>query len=264
MTNSSLTTDLRSGELGARLAEIAVEASRVILPYWRNDAVVTSKPDESPVTEADHAAEALILERLRVLYPDVPVVAEEAMAGGADPGDLGRRFFLVDPLDGTRGFVAGRESFAVNIGLVEDGRAVAGAIAAPAMGVVWHTGPEGALRRRFDDAQATPVRVRERPVAGGVALLSHSLADDAAERLASRHGCVAWQGMDSAIKFCLIAEGRFDVYPRLGRTMEWDTAAGEAILAAAGGRLVAETGGPMAYGKAAVGFENPGFTALGG
>src|SRR5690606_21095852 len=140
----------------------------------------------------------------------------------------------VDPLDGTRGFVAGRESFAVNIGLVEHGRPVAGAVAAPAMGLVWYTGPEGALRRRFDDAQGAPVRVRERPAAGGVALLSHSLADEVAERLASRHGCGAWQGMDSAIKFCLIAEGRFDVYPRAGRTMEWDTAAGEAILTAAG------------------------------
>lgn len=263
MTDSSLTKDLRSGALGARLAEIAVEASRVILPYWRNDAVVTRKPDESPVTEADHAAEALILERLRALYPKTAVVAEEAMAGGVVIGELGRRFFLVDPLDGTRGFVAGRESFAVNIGLVENGRPVAGAVAAPAMGVVWHTGPEGAVRRRFDDAQGQAVRVRERPAAGGVALLSHSLSDEVAERLAMRHGCASWQGMDSAIKFCLIAEGRYDVYPRQGRTMEWDTAAGEAVLMAAGGRLVAEDGGPMTYGKAP-GFENPGFTALGG
>src|SRR5690606_15128689 len=131
------------------------------------------------------------------------------------------------------------------------------------MGVVWHTAPEGAMRRRFDDPHGQLVRVRERPAAGGSALLSHSLTDDVAERLARRHGCVVWQGMDSAIKFCLIAEGRYDVYPRQGRTMEWDTAAGEAVLVAAGGRVVAEDGGPMRYGKAPV-FENPGFTALGG
>jgi 3'(2'), 5'-bisphosphate nucleotidase len=119
------------------------------------------------------------------------------------------------------------------------------------------------MRRRVKGADPALVKVRQKPQ-NGVALVSHTLTDDEATRLAARYGCPVWQGMDSSVKFCLIAEGRADAYPRPGRTMEWDTAAGDAILRAAGGRTLTDNGALLTYGKAETGFENPGFLALGG
>lgn len=250
-------------DLGPVLAEIAEEAAKIIMPFWRADVAVERKADESPVTEADRRAEAHILGRLAELFPDVCVVSEEAACDAGVPEAVHARFFLVDPLDGTRGFVRGGESFTVNIALVEDGAPVAGAVAAPASGQVWYTTSAGAMRRRVGETAAQPVRVRVKPDAG-LALVSHTLSDDEATRLAARHGCANWQGLDSSVKFCLIAEGRADVYPRPGPTMEWDTAAADAVLRAAGGRVLTEDGRPLTYGKAERGFENPGFLALGG
>ncbi len=259
-----LPRDLASGRLEEALAEIAEAAARVILPYWRTGVVATAKADASPVTQADREAETLILSRLAGLYPDVPAVAEEASETHGFPPRPDGPFWLIDPLDGTRGFVAGKESFTVNIALIDQDRPIAGVITTPATGLTWRSGHvEGrraAFRRRFGEAWA-PIRVRDRP-ALGTALLSHSLTDDEAVRLASRHGCERWEGMDSSLKFCLIAEGRFDAYPRSGPTREWDTAAGQAILEAAGGRVLAEGGHPLAYGKAE--WLNGGFVALGG
>jgi len=252
-----------AAEIGATLADIVEEAAQIILPFWRSDLEVETKTDDSPVTQADRAAEAHILKRLHALFPGACIVSEEDASEYGTPDAVGRRFFLVDPLDGTRGFVRGGESYTVNIGLIEDGRPVAGAVAAPASGTVWYTAGEGAMRRRFGETQATPVRVRQKPEGRGVALLSHTVKDDEAERLCARHGCTSWQGLDSSVKFCLIAEGRADVYPRPGRTMEWDTAAAHAVLAAAGGRVLTMDGEPLAYGKADRGFENPGFLAVG-
>ncbi|MDO1558082.1 3'(2'),5'-bisphosphate nucleotidase CysQ [Brevundimonas sp. 2R-24] len=260
---STFAEDVTSGRIGARLAEIAQAAAEVILPYWRAGGAVTIKADESPVTEADHAAEALILERLAALYPGVAVVAEEQSAAGLSPEAVGEAFFLVDPLDGTRAFVAGREFFVVSIGLAVAGRAAAGALAAPALGVVWHTGEGGAFRRRFDETEAAAIQARPLTPGQGAALVSHTLTPEQAERIAASVGCAAWRGMDSAVKFGLIAEGAYDAYPRPGRTMEWDTCAGEAVLTAAGGRVLDEAGRPMRYGRAADGWENPGFLAEG-
>lgn len=257
-----LSEDLASGALAEALADIAEEASAVILPFWRADVVAATKADDSPVTLADQQAEALILARLAERWPDIPAVAEEAVAEHGAPEHPGEWFWLVDPLDGTRGFVQGRESFTVNIGLIRGDAPVAGVVAAPATRTTWRSGPSGggAFRRRFGDAWQA-IRVRERPAAP-VALLSHSMTDEEAERLAGRHGCTAWQGTDSSLKFCLIAEGRFDAYPRSGPTSEWDTAAGQAVLEAAGGRVMAEDGQPLRYGKP--GWLNGGFVALGG
>jgi 3'(2'), 5'-bisphosphate nucleotidase len=252
-------------DLGRHLAEIVEEAAELILPYWRSDLAVDRKADESPVTEADRRAEELILERLAKLYPKIPVIAEEQVeAAGATPDKAAKRFFLVDPLDGTKGFVRGTEAFTVNIGLVDNGQPVAGAVAAPATGQVWFTTNDGAFRRKVKGNDLTQIRVRQKPASGGVALVSHTLTDEEAQRLAGRHGCPVWQGMDSSVKFCLIAEGRADIYPRPGRTMEWDTAAADAILRAAGGRVLTDDGQPLIYGKAAEGFANPGFLAVGG
>jgi 3'(2'), 5'-bisphosphate nucleotidase len=140
---------------------------------------------------------------------------------------------------------------------------VAGAVAAPATGTVWFTTPEGAFRRKFGEQQATQVKVRAKQPEKGLALVSHTLTDEEATRLAARHGCPIWQGMDSSVKFCLIAEGRADIYPRPGRTMEWDTAAADAVLRAAGGRTLTDDGQALVYGKADKGFQNPGFLAVG-
>ncbi len=253
-----------TADLGAQLADIVEQASDIILPLWRTDMAVERKSDESPVTEADRRAELMILERLARLFPDIPTVSEEAASDNGAPTSVAARFFLIDPLDGTKAFVGGRESFTVNIGLIEDGVPVAGAVAAPATGQVWFTAGGQAWRRRFGEPNASPIRVRAKPTGNGIALLSHTVKDDDAVRLAARHGCAIWQGMDSSVKFCLIAEGRADVYPRLGRTMEWDTAAGDAVLRAAGGRVLTDNGQPLVYGKADQGFANGGFLAVGG
>ena len=261
----NLKRDLATGRLTEQLAEIAEEASALILPFWRADAAVTRKADDSPVTEADQKAELLIVARLAALYPEVQAVAEEACAADGAP-DAERAFFLIDPLDGTKAFVAEREAFTVNIALVKGEQVVAGVISAPAMGQTWRSGGTdaagaGAFTRRFGDPAWRPVRVREKPEKGS-ALVSHSLKEDEAERIAARFGCGQWQALDSSVKFCLIAEGRFDVYPRTGPTCEWDTGAGQAILEAAGGRVLNLDGQPLTYAKP--GFLNPGFVAMGG
>lgn len=245
---------------GARLAEIAVAASGAILPFWRAGGEVRSKADGSPVTAADRASEAVILPRLAELWPDVPVFSEECFEDGHCPTP-GERFFSVDPLDGTKGFVQGRTSFTVNIGLVERGRPRIGAIAAPALGRVWWTDGEGVFRRGFEDRAVESVAARDRPGDGGLALVSNSLAEDRARALAAEHGCPRWEGMDSALKFCLLADGTADVYPRNGPTMEWDTAAGEALVTAAGGRMTDLDGAPMRYGQVDRRLLNPGFVA---
>ena len=259
-----LTRDLASGALHDAIADIAEEAARVILPYWRSGVAVETKSDDSPVTLADQQAEALILERLAALYPEVQTVAEEAVAADGAPAVAEGQFWLIDPLDGTKGFIAGKESFTVNIALIENGAPIAGVVTAPATATTWRKGVDGAQRRRFGpgggEAWQT-VKVRNRPNEG-IALLSHSVTDDEATRLAARHGCTQWQGTDSSLKFCLIAEGRFDAYPRTGPTHEWDTAAGQAVLEAAGGRVLADDGQPLAYGKP--GFRNGAFVAMGG
>ncbi|MBX9617218.1 MAG: 3'(2'),5'-bisphosphate nucleotidase CysQ [Caulobacteraceae bacterium] len=256
-----LTADLASGALLDALSEIAEAASHVILPYWRAGGDVFTKADDSPVTLADQAAEQLILSRLEALYPGVQAVAEEQSEAEGKPDQAAERFWLIDPLDGTRGFVQGKESFTVNIALIEGRRPVAGVVSAPATATTWRTAPGGgAQMRRFGEAWRT-IRVRNRPD-DGVALLSHSVTDEEAARLAARYGCNRWQGTDSSLKFCLIAEGRFDAYPRTGPTSEWDTAAGQAVLEAAGGRVLAADGSPLLYAKP--GFLNGPFVALGG
>jgi len=263
VTDSAPQTLARPAELGRAFADICEEASALILPFWRAQVAVDHKADSSPVTEADHAAEALILKRLAERFPHIPVISEEDACREGTPETIASTFLLVDPLDGTKGFLRGTEAFTVNIGLVQDGRAVAGAVAAPASGQVWFTGEKGAFRRRFGETAASPIRVREKP-GEGLALVSHTLTEDEATRLAARYGCPNWQGMDSSIKFCLIAEGRADIYPRPGRTMEWDTCAAQAVLEAAGGRVITDESQPLRYGKADLGFANSGFLAMGG
>ncbi|MFC5342679.1 3'(2'),5'-bisphosphate nucleotidase CysQ [Brevundimonas staleyi] len=256
-----LTRDIASGALHDHLADIAEEAAAVILPYWRAGGEVFAKADDSPVTLADREAEALILSRLTALYPEVQAVAEEQSEADGKPESVAERFWLIDPLDGTKGFVQGKESFTVNIALIEGDRPTVGVVSAPATSLTWRSAPGGgAQMRRYGDVWRS-IQVRDRPDQGS-ALLSHSVTDEEAVRLASRYGCTQWQGTDSSLKFCLIAEGRFDAYPRTGPTMEWDTAAGQAVLEAAGGRVLGPDGQPLTYGKP--GFLNGPFVAMGG
>jgi len=250
-------------DIGAQLADIVEAASEVVLPYWRQALTVRRKDDDSPVTEADQAAETIILHALGRRFPGVPVIAEEDAALYGTPDEIGPRFFLVDPIDGTRAFIRGDELFTVNIALIEKGRAVAGAVAAPVRRRTWHTTPAGAAVRTFGGA-AEPIAVRSRPADGGLALVSHTLRPEAAAELRAIYGFARMQGMDSSIKLCVIAEGGADLYPRHGPTMEWDIAAGHAILSAAGGSVTGPDGAPFLYGKADKGFRNGWFVARGG
>ncbi|MFI4966128.1 MAG: 3'(2'),5'-bisphosphate nucleotidase CysQ [Caulobacterales bacterium] len=249
-------------DIGAELAEICEAAAALILPLWRSGLAVTHKADESPVTEADRAGEALILKALAARFPDIPVVSEEDASEFGAPEAIGPRFFLVDPLDGTKAFVRGDPHFTVNIGLVEDGRPVAGAVAAPPSGEVWYTAGAGAMKR-LAGAAARPVRARPWPPGEALALISHTMRAETADKLAAEYGFDLREPMDSSIKLCRIAEGMADIYPRHGPTMEWDTAAGHAVLLAAGGRLTTPDGQPFVYGKAHEGFRNGWFVARG-
>jgi 3'(2'), 5'-bisphosphate nucleotidase len=250
-------------DVGAELAEICEAAARLILPLWRSGLTVIRKADESPVTEADHRAEALILEALRQRFGDTPIISEEDAARFGTPDAIGPRFFLVDPLDGTKAFIRGDPNFTVNIALIEDHRPVAGAVAAPPTGEVWFTAGGRAMKRR-DGGAAEPVRVRPWPKGEALGLISHTMPEDALRKLQAEYGFDRKEAMDSSIKLCRIAEGAADIYPRHGPTMEWDIAAGHAVLAAAGGSITTPQGAPFAYGKAQDGFKNGWFVARGG
>jgi 3'(2'), 5'-bisphosphate nucleotidase len=250
-------------ELGGALAEIVEAACALILPLWRSGVTVDVKTDASPVTEADRRAELLILERLTAAFPGVPVIAEEEVSASGAPPTIADRFFLVDPLDGTKAFVRGEAHFTVNIGLIERGRPVAGAVAGPATGEVWFTTRAGASKRQIGEAGGAPIHVRPRG-AEVLALTSHTLKPEQLEALQARYGFTHRQAMDSSSKLCIIAEGAADLYPRHGTTMEWDIAAGHAVLAAAGGSLTSPDGEPFTYGKADEGFKNGWFVARGG
>lgn len=252
-----------SRDIGAALADICEEASALILPLWRTGLTVFSKADESPVTEADRRGEILIVERLTALFPDIPIVSEEDASEFGTPDAIGPRFFLVDPVDGTKAFVRGDPNFTVNIGLIEDGRPVAGAVTAPASDETWFTQGGQAMKRQIGGA-AKPVTVRPWPKGSAVALVSHTMSEETAKKLADKYGFDLREPMDSSIKFCRLAEGAADIYPRHGPTMEWDIAAGHAVLQAAGGQLKTPEGEDFVYGKADAGFRNGWFVARGG
>jgi len=250
-------------DVGADLAVICEAAAGLILPLWRSGLEVTHKADESPVTEADKRGELLILKALAERFPGIPVVSEEDASEFGAPEEIGERFFLVDPLDGTKAFVRGDPNFTVNIGLIEHGRPVAGAVCAPPSGEVWYTAGAGVLKRTGVE-KAHAVRVRPWPRDAAIALISHTMKPETADKLAEEYGFHLREPMDSSIKLCRIAEGSADIYPRHGPTMEWDTAAGHAVLEAAGGRFTTPEGEPFTYGKADKGFRNGWFVARGG
>jgi len=222
---------------------------------------VTHKDDKTPVTEADLASERVIVAMLGAAFPDIPIVSEETVpeAGFASPA---ARFWLVDPLDGTREFVARNGEFAVLIGLIENGRPVLGVVHGPAVGVTYLAyGPGTAMRRRGAGA-FEPIRARAPSPEGIVVVHSRSHANS--RRLGEYfegRAVIERQQCGSALKFGMLAAGEADLYPRFGTTMEWDTAAGQALLEAAGGHVFGLSGEPLAYGKP--GLKNDGFVAWG-
>ena len=249
------------GELLEAIAVACREAGESIMEVRARGFAVEQKSDLSPVTEADRAAEAILLEALARVAPGVPVIAEEEVAAGRIPAH-GDSYFLVDALDGTKEFVRGGDDFTVNVGLIVAGGPVLGVVLAPAYGRM-HAGimGDGAWMQNLN-GERVPIRTRalgEKMVA--VASKSHftQATTDYLEALQPDCGHV---GTGSSLKFCILAEGCADIYPRLSPTSEWDTAAGHAVLLAAGGRCDGPDGTPLAYGKAA--FLNPAFVATGG
>ncbi len=241
-----------------QIVALAEQAGEAIMAIYATDFAHEVKADASPVTKADLEAEAIIAAGLAEISPDIPVVAEEAAAAGKIPDVSGGRFWLVDPLDGTREFLSRNGEFTVNIALIEEGRPVLGVVLAPALGKTF-TGVSG------DGATDAGNRVAVRPCpAAGVTIVASRRHGDpeAIDKLLGGHQIAGRKTAGSSLKFCLVAGGEADIYPRFGRTMEWDTAAGHAVLAAAGGRVTDAAGIDLTYGKP--GFENPPFIAWGG
>ena len=242
------------------IAVAAREAGEAILEIVRRGFDVEHKRDASPVTEADRAAELIILAALARAAPGVPVIAEEEVAAGRIPAH-GDTYFLVDPLDGTKEFVRGGEDYTVNIGLIVDGVPHLGAVFAPATERL-HAGLVGGGAWLEDVSNRIPIRTRK-PGDDLVAVASKShFNQPTADYLCEAAKDCGYVAIGSSLKFCIVAEGRADIYPRLSPTSEWDTAAGHAVLLAAGGRVDGPDGQPLAYGKRA--FLNRGFVATGG
>ena len=239
--------------------------------YAAPDCGAVKKADGSAVTHADLAAEAIILDILRQHFPQIPVIAEEAAAAGQVP-DCGARFFLVDPLDGTREFLSRNGEFTVNIALIDACQPVMGVVSAPALGQIFAGAAQsGARHGHIHEGAVTgwePIHVRRPGFDGLEVIASRSHLSKDTEEFIARFAVKSLLPAGSSLKFCRLAEGVADLYPRLSRTMEWDTAAGDAVLRAAGGTVCTLDGAPLQYGKRGqagdADYANPWFVAAGG
>lgn len=250
-----------------KLLNLAQSAAKAIMAIYATDFSTRSKSDHSPVTQADEKAEVIILEGLKEFWPDIPVIAEEAAAAGQVP-TFQNKFFLVDPLDGTKEFVSRNGEFTVNIALIENGKPSLGVVYAPAIDLIyWGEAGLGSAKAMLkpDDALSAAnwqkIQTRPLPQEGATVLASRSHRDAETDSYLSTIKVNQLIGAGSSLKFCTIAAGEADLYPRFGRTMEWDTAAGHAVLAAAGGTVSQVDGSPLLYGKRERGFDNPAFIA---
>ena len=257
--------------LSDQIAALALEAGAIIMDVYSQDFDVQVKQDASPVTEADKRAEQLILKGLSTIAPDLPVLAEEAVAAGKIP-DIGNRFALVDPLDGTKEFVHKRGEFTVNIAIIEHGRPIMGVVYAPylkrlfvakSVSSAWQADAAPGARHMPPADKRRPLRIRRAPDAGITAIASKSHRTLETDTFLEKFKVQNLTSAGSSLKFCLIASGEADLYPRMGRTMEWDTAAGHAVVEAAGGRVLCEDGTPLLYGKTERGYDNPHFIVYG-
>ena len=255
-------------EVAEIFAELTVEAAVAVMCVYAGHHNARQKADKSLVCDADERAEAIILEGLAKRLPRIPVVAEEAASRGEKPC-CGRAFILVDPVDGTREFLHKNGEFTINIALILDGVPRAGAVYAPASNRMWMAGAHAYAFTVAPGAALPPaserreIHVRDNPKLGLVALASRSHADPQTEAFLARLPIAERRCAGSSLKFCIVAEGEADVYPRFGQTMEWDTAAGDAVLRAAGGAVVDEHGTALIYGKAERQYRNGPFVAWG-
>jgi len=247
--------------LAAFIEETVVAGGALIMEVYETDFGAREKSENNPVTEADERAEALILEKLRAYAPDVPIVAEESAARGGLPDGGLAEFSLVDPLDGTKEFISRNGEFTVNIALVQDGVPVVGAVHLPAKDTTYVTDGAGGAYRRAGGGEPAPIACRTPPDAGLTVVASRSHRDEATEDYLGRLPVREVVSAGSSLKLCAVAAGEADVYPRFGRTMEWDIAAGHAVLRAAGGRVCTVNGKDLTYGKS--GYDNPAFVAFG-
>ncbi len=263
-----MTRELTDPSLLDALTDIASRAGEAIMRVRMAGAAVRTKADSSPVTEADEAAEAIILEGLARTLPGVTVVSEEAASQGSLP-EVPDTFILVDPLDGTREFIDGRDEFTVNIAIVRNGRPIAGIVGAPALDAIWRGAMGTGSERLSLRPGAAPSEARDRtmlrthPHRDGPwrAMVSRSHLDPKTEEWLKRFSAVDRMDCGSSVKFCRIAESNADVYPRLGRTSEWDIAAGDAVLSAAGGVVLSLDGTPVRYGQIDRDLKVPSFVA---
>ncbi len=248
-------------DLVDRIRAIAVEAGAAILEIYNSDFAVENKADASPVTEADRRAEAFILQALTEdVRTPYPIVAEEAVAAGRIPDVSDTPFWLVDPLDGTKQFVNRRGEFTVNIALIENALPIMGVVHAPAVGDTYWASPYGAFLEKAGGT-SEPIESRTAPAEGVVAVVSRSHRTPETDDFLKDYTIAEEITSGSSIKFCLVAAGRADLYPRMGRTMEWDTAAGHAVVRFAGGSVENLDGTDLTYGKP--NFENPHFVVKG-
>lgn len=257
MTPNTIPAEVREGVIA-----LAHDAASAILGIYDSDFAVEHKDDNSPLTAADLAAHRCIVDGLARLTPDIPVISEEcADVVPAAQRRQWQRLWLVDPLDGTREFVKRNGEFTVNIALIEDGVAVFGVVQAPVTGTLWHGGATlGAFRREGGHEQA--VRVRAPATAPLRVAASRSHRDSRTESFIARMGSAEPLGLGSSLKFCALAEGRLDIYPRFGPTSEWDTAAGQCVLEGAGGAVLDPQGRPFRYNQREA-ILNGDFIALG-
>ena len=245
----------------SNLVRIALDAGHAIMKIYHGEIAVAEKIDHSPVTEADTAAEKVIHSGLKCHFPNIPVISEEQFSAGVQVV-IGETFFLVDPLDGTKEFISRNGEFTVNIALIHRGVPIMGVVLAPAKQEIF-AGQLGlgAMKANPPDLDFTTIKARNCPQLGPTILASRSHLDAATEAYIEKQKPAELCNAGSSLKFCRVAEGAADLYPRFGRTMEWDTAAGHAVLLAAGGNLTKPDGNPFTYGKA--GFENGPFIATG-
>jgi 3'(2'), 5'-bisphosphate nucleotidase len=248
--------------LADALTDLVARAAAAILAIAPAALDTRLKADESPVTAADEAADAVIAQGLARLMPDVAVVSEESRER---PSVLGKTFVLVDPLDGTKEFVKGLGEYTVNLAIVAGGEPIAGFVAAPALGLLWRGVVGRGAERLGLDRAAAPVAIRCRPAPpdGLVAAASRSHFTAATAAFLDRAGVTSRISCGSSLKFCRLAEGAVDIYPRLSGISEWDIAAGHALVTAAGGVVTTPKGTPLRYGNAAQGYNVPGFIAWG-
>lgn len=251
LTSVSPMDDSETAAMLAVFEALSLAAGIEIMDVHAKGVTAETKTDASPVTEADRRAEEVILKGLAAHFPSIPVVAEEEAAAGRIPFTDGKDFFLVDPLDGTKEFIGGKTDFTVNIALVSKGVPIVGVVYAPARGVIWSGRPGAAIVASLDGNAIGKRRAISGSTLGEtvrvVASKSHRTPET--DDFIARFEGAETVSVGSSLKFCLLAEGAADIYPRFGRTMEWDTAAGDAVLRAAGGTTVKPDGAPFAYGK---------------